>query len=414
MNKKEKGAWIVHHAKKLSDFKRTNFQEVESSGKAGLFLSTLAASNEQKTLTPAAVQAIVEMHDLKNFEARAIKDLLKEHQLIDESQSGAISVLGVTTGAILGHTTDMFDAAQASPIEHAVLDLSNNVSEAPKSERRLKELIADTHKLSKQENITLFSQAEDAGLIDYETLENEKLYFNGNLFRREYSKKAEAIMSTLSPADISKINEVDAHLTKSGCIEEAKAKRILGDQLLAKLHAIGLYDFNELGNNAGTTLLLTKPSAFGKYGQPFREDAFDLAKAFVSALYYGMNISPSNRGRIWGISLLMKKLIAGERVGPAPAIGQDYRLLEVEGVVQITIENGRYFMRLLKKDIGELALQVLEDGAATDSTIIGTLPPGSMTNYKGPEQTRQLGRKELLPSAKMDVGNTLRTLRINL
>ena len=65
------------------------------------------------------------------------------------------------------------------------------------------------------------------------------------------------------------------------------------------------------------------------------DDAFDLAKALVAALTYGMTERSSGTGRIQSIDLLLGRLIAGGSVGPATAIGQDYRVLEEKRVVEI-------------------------------------------------------------------------------
>jgi hypothetical protein len=65
---------------------------------------------------------------------------------------------------------------------------------------------------------------------------------------------------------------------------------------------------------------------------------------------------------------LLGKLIGGGEIGPATAIGQDYRVLEVNRVVKLrpdaTYPN-RFFMKLLKKEVGELALHVLTQGNAS-------------------------------------------------
>ncbi len=46
----------------------------------------------------------------------------------------------------------------------------------------------------------------------------------------------------------------------------------------------------------------------------------------------------------------MRKLVNGFEVGPATAIGEDYRLLELKRVIQLRdAGNNRYFMKLLKK-----------------------------------------------------------------
>ncbi len=72
------------------------------------------------------------------------------------------------------------------------------------------------------------------------------------------------------------------------------------------------------------------------------------------ALTYGMTRSSYVRGRITMIEKLMKALIAGRSVGPVEAIGQDYRALELKGVVEVVPAPPRgYYMKLLKKAKGK-------------------------------------------------------------
>ena len=175
-----------------------------------------------------------------------------------------------------------------------------------------------------------------------------------------------------------------------------------------------MYDFNEVSNSKEAKTFITKPSAFSKYGNPFEEDALDLAKAFVSSLYYGMNYSSSGRGKITMLKALLRKLINGYEVGPATAIGQDYRLLELKRVIKLRREpnTNRYHMSLLKKDVGELAMQVLEVGDATQQTMVGSnIYTGSVTDYVGPERKRYSTRKKQNIKTKQSVANLLRTFR---
>ncbi len=81
------------------------------------------------------------------------------------------------------------------------------------------------------------------------------------------------------------------------------------------------------------------------------DDAFDLAKALVAALSYGMTLRSQGTGRIGAISALLSKLISGQEIGPATAIGEDYRVLEMKGVIQ-TRPGPRYgYLMKLKKRI---------------------------------------------------------------
>ena len=198
-----------------------------------------------------------------------------------------------------------------------------------------------------------------------------------------------------------------------GCVDLDYAQTILGIQLLSKLNSIGMYDFNDVSNHKETKTIVTKPSAFAKYGNPFEEDALDLAKAFVASLYYGMNFSSDGRGKINMLKLLMQKLVNGHEVGPATAIGQDYQLLEMKRVIQLRQKpnTNLFYMTLLKRDIGELAMQVLEFGNTDEQTLVGSMHSSNVTNYVGPEQIRASNRKKENENSKKSVGDLLRTFR---
>jgi hypothetical protein len=157
---------------------------------------------------------------------------------------------------------------------------------------------------------------------------------------------------------------------------------------------------------------VTKPAAFHKFNDPLADDAFDLAKTLVAALTYGMTQSSSGRGKIEFIRLLLNKLNLGYPVGPATAIGEDYRVLEMKGV--LSVRRGPqygYMMTLKKKDIGQMALQVLTTGETASTSSLNNLLPGSMTGYVGPEQTRTNFRKRQLPPSKRMTEDVLQALR---
>ena len=70
------------------------------------------------------------------------------------------------------------------------------------------------------------------------------------------------------------------------------------------------------------------------------DDAFDLAKAFVSSVTYGMTKSAYARGQIQMVDALLGALVRGESVGPVRAIAEDYKVLELKGVVEKMAEGG--------------------------------------------------------------------------
>jgi len=130
---------------------------------------------------------------------------------------------------------------------------------------------------------------------------------------------------------------------------------------------------------------VASPNDFQKYGRPFEEDPIDDAKALIASLTYGQTRSSYTRGQIMMPEALIRALIRGNelaaRQGGVRAIGEDYRELEARQVVEVTEKSsGRFTMRLLKKDVGELALTIVRGGAASQEAV---LMDGSRPGFQG-------------------------------
>lgn len=418
MENRTKGAWIISHTKKLQDFSETsNFEDIQLAGKCGIFLSNLAASREETQISAEKVDAIATNSNInKRLELPAIKATLKSAQLIDYSTNGELVVLGITTANILNHTAELFDLNENSEYQKAALEISNIVSDKPIDEKYLKEYIADTFEIDSQKQSALFTQSEEVGFLDFEKIDDEKTYFNGNLFKRDNLTKTTKVLSSLNSSDSQKLTELESLIMREGCVSLESAENLLGKTLLSKVKSIGMYDLNEVSNSTHSKIYLTKPSAFAKYGNPFEDDVLDLAKSFIASLIYGMQISSNSRGRIQDYSMLnntLRKLLRGERVGPCTAIGQDYQVLEINRVIKLEHSvNGRYYMRLLKYDVAEVALEVIEKGElAEHSTIETPIRSSSISKYKGPEAHRSEVRRKKESAIKTDIKDLIRTIR---
>ena len=420
MTKEQTGAWVIHHAQKLNSIKEIpDYDAIKIAGKAGILLSAISASTEH-TITSDKLKKLANASGITTLEIDPLLDILEKSALIECSKNNSeINVLGVTSHSILSHTTEIFKNRNPSTSEEAVLVLAEESSIQPQKEHNISKYLSDTFKISDKDIAGLLIDSRNIGFVDSESIESENLFFNGHLFRRDTISKTNAVLESLNQSEAKKLNELNDMLEKEGCIIVERAESILGVSLYSKLISIGLFDASFISNECGRIGFLTKPSAFQKYGNPIVEDAFDLAKIFISALTYGMTKSSHSRGRITHLPALLNKLISGKNIGPVDAISKDYQLLEQKGVVHVFIgknpDNGRqgYMMKLLKQEVGEIALSVLTKGSASEDFVL----PSVMSNkpashFEAPEQVRCFERKrtiDISPKATQELLRSLRT-----
>lgn len=413
MEPKTKGAWIIHHGRKVaSDLNgAADYSTIDFAAKTATLLSRLAA-NDESTLQKDQVAAAARVGGLNpKLELESCLVALQNRRLIDRGKDGSVAVLGVTGASALNHAAGLFEDSDPTALERAALDLGELASKAPVTEAGATEFVGDTHKLTKQAAKDFVTQSTQIGFVDAEGVGDDRLLFNGNLFRRDNAVKAKKVLDSLNSDEQRRVRELDGKLKATGCMLSSAVELVLGIDLFSKMKAAGIYDLNVVSNEQGEHVFVTAPGSFHKYVDPMVDDAFDLAKALVAALSYGMSSSPTTRGQIWGVGLLIKKLLRNEEVGPAPAIGHDYRALELERVVAIRPTGGGYYkMRLLKREVGELALQVLQGGDAS-AAALESLPSAGMTGYLAPEAARTRFRKTQNPRSKTQTQSLLSAVR---
>ena len=410
MDSKTRGSWLVHHTHKLEQVTGVHeYNHIYAAGKAAILLSALSAS-DQTSLSNARVDLLAKASNINTmFELPKLLEVLERHSLIERSDKG-IDVLGVTTSTVVQHAAGIFDDLAPSSSEKAVLEFSEFASEAPRCQEESKEYLAESCSLTRAQSSDLLDQAEQVGFVDFEDLGGDKVYFNGNLFRRQELAKTQAVLDSMTDEDRKRVSEVEDLLKRFGCVSLTEVTKLLGVKLFEKLNAISMYDINVVNNDMENVAFVTRPAAFSKFGNPLVEDALDLAKAFVSSLTYGMTRSSHARGRITMIEKLMKALINGSWVGPVRAIGQDYRALELKRVVEVKAQPPRGFsMRLLKKDVGKIALEVIKAGDA--SNLIIDLTGATVTGYIGPEANREGGRRKQNAASKKGTRDIVMALR---
>ena len=416
MDKMTKGSWLIHHTNKLQGVtNQAGYDKTFLAGKAGILLSAIS-SNNLATLNNDRLNVLAQAANINTiFELPKLIEILKQQQLVDTT-NGGIAVLGVTTAKTLQHTSDIFDARAPNPSEVASITLAEKASLEPVLSSHVTTELADVYKLATPDIQRLMSDAEQIGFIDAEDLGGgQRLLFNGNLFRRETTRKIKTVLDSLSSAEQTKLNELTDKLKKHACVSANDATQLLGVPLFNKVAAIGLFDINIVSNLNEDAGFLTLPSAFSKYSNSMVDDAFDLAKAFISSLTYGMSKSSYARGRIQMVDALLSALVRGESVGPVNAIAQDYKVLELKGVVEVRhgTKKGRSgpMLKLLKTEVGELTLQAIRQGDVSEHSL-DSLPTTAVVRFNGPEHNREKVRRAQIktsPKATHDMLSILRT-----
>lgn len=289
MEKKIKGSWLIHHTNKLQGVEnQAGYEKTFLAGKAGILLSAISSNNEI-TIPTHRIETLAQAANINTtFELPKLLEVLRSKELIHATATG-VAVLGVTTSSALQHTSDIFDSLTPAASEYVALELAERASAAPVSEADVSEELADFHHLAKAEINHVLFDSEQIGFVDVEKLsDKEKLLFNGNLFRRDSAKKIKAVLDSLSAGEQVMLNQFTELLKQKACILVDDARRQLGDQLFDKITAIGLFDISVVSNSIENVGFLTLPSAFSKFSSSMVDDAFDLAKAFVSSVTYGM------------------------------------------------------------------------------------------------------------------------------
>jgi hypothetical protein len=412
IDKETMGAWIVHHGRKiaLDVHAPSEFPVLDETAKAAELLMRLGEA-DAATLSSEEVEAVARAAHLNpRSELPHYLDILQNRRLIDRS-SAQVHVLGITTRATLTHACDMLEEAGPTKYEVAALELAELTSHSPQNVKTTSVFIGDKYKFPTAEVADFVDRSVGLGFIDSEGEGGDRLLFNGNLFRRDTVVKSDRVLSSLSSDEQLKLAELNDILKRNGCVLATKAEQVLGGPLFEKLKAAGLYEINSVSNEHGEHAFVNSPGAFHKFVNPLVDDSFDMAKALVSALSYGMLLRGRPQGRIISVDWILGALIQGRTIGPATAIGNDYRVLEENRVVQTyPVGGGMFKMRLLKREIGELALKVLTKGDANAEAI--KVPLSSpMTGYVGPEQSRvRVRRNQRQPSkrATLDILNALR------
>lgn len=419
MEKKTRGAWLLAQSKNLDAFSGAGAARLENityAGKVGRLYNLLrrnVADEPSPVVAKKTIDQACQLIGIDRPTREAGLQLLVVAGRIDVAKGGDISVLGATTQAVLEATADTFDELGPTAEEHAILNLSERVSEKPIVRAEAERFVSDAHKLTGEQAKTLIDLSKSMALIDQEGEKERCILFNSHTFRDgKYAQKAHAVLGSLSATDREHLAEVQERLRISGALYDADVEKLFGKDLYRRLVSVGLFDRLEVSNSTEAVGYIASPNDFQKFGRPFEEDPIDDAKALIASLTYGQTRSGQVRGQITMPDALLRKLVRGEEVGKmgVKAIGEDYKELEARQVIKVTKRTtDRYTMKLLKRDVGELALTIVRGGAAAQEAVL--MDGSAATHFRGPHEVRTEVRSRNSVADRRFVNETLDRLR---
>ena len=414
MDNLEKGSWIINTIKHTTgvrtDTVELNDLEVtERAGKSGILLGKLLV-DKQEIITGKKLSVFARTANISPDAVKTYAEILKNFGQVDFKldKFGNVSELEIyclTTEDAIKTVSDIFEYYEPDEIERGNLESLKTTFEFPASREELTQALTSRKGIS-EENVNEILALESAfSLIKKERIENSDIYYNEYAFAGDGSKIAKAIAS-LPESQRNDVNFVMEQVKQSqGFLADNLTDKI-NPNIISMMEGVGLLDGITVNSDFGKAVFYTTPQLIGPGIGSWKisTDVFNHAKLLLSSLRYGEYKSVSSRGAIYTSSKMMNivnKLLRGEWVGPCTAIGEDYKLLELDGVISVQPYNGMYKMKLRQFEVGRLVKQMLEynmvvNDSVNEIDVFNNLPTG----YIAPEERRKVIKDDITVPVK--------------
>lgn len=395
MDNVTKGTWIVNTVKHLAEIKQNTselafFEATEQSGKAGAFLGRLVA-DKQEIINIASAKVFARQSSISPGELTTYLEYLKKEEKVDfiTDQMGRpkeIEVYCFSGKEALETVSSLYEKLEPQEEESASLLSLNETFNLPCYPNELMEYLT-SQGIGEECATTTINLQENFGLVKLSGNGAEKVLYNEYSFNGDPQKTVKAL-TALDKDDREMVEEVQKLIGESqGYLNENLPSHIK-PEIIKMMEGVGLLDGVTVSSTIGTATFFTTPHLKGQGLGNFSlsEDVFHKAKVLLSCLRFGQTKSSWGRGRISTKEKMLNiinKLLRGEWVGPATAIGQDYALLEIDGVIQTRpASTYGYEMKLRQREVGLLVHQMI-----TNNKVIPEAEDniGDMLNYQPTE-----------------------------
>jgi len=372
MDKLTKGTWIVNTIKHLSEFKQdvpelNYYEATEQAGKAGALLGRLVA-DKQEIIPYEKVKIFARLSSITSGELINYLDILRDSEKIDytvdeNGKPKEIEVYCFSVKEALETVSTIYDNLDPKEEEQASLKGLDYTFELPRVSDELIDYLT-RNGITEECAQTTIDLQKGFNLVKVSGEGSDQVLYNEYCFKGDPQRIKKAL-SALKNDERDMVQEVLDLVSKNpGFLIEDIPPTIKPD-IVTMMEGIGLLDGITVESPIGSAIFLTTPHLRGQGIGSFSlsEDVFHKAKILLSCLRFGQRKSSSGRGKISTLEKMLNivnKLLRGEWVGPATAIGQDYKLLEFDGVIQTkpAVPYG-YLMKLRQREVGELVRQMI-------------------------------------------------------
>ena len=384
-----KGTWLINTYKHFVGLRQdapelSHFEATEGAGKSGALLARLSA--DQSEIIPAdKVKAFARQSNIRGGELPACLRNLRKQDKIDYTGDpyDAISDVEVycfSTQDALSTTSAVYNALAPTTYENASLISLGETFLLPRSDQELLETLT-SQGLSEEQASTTLRLQEALYLVQVAKGPElaHPIFFNEHAFTGNPAKIALALQG-LTAKEHQEVEDIQNLVNDNPGYPLDDLQKQHSQKIINMMEGVGLLDAVPIKSETTNAVFVTGPQLRGISidALPLSVDVFHKAKVLLSCLRFGQLKSNQGRGKIDTSAKMMNivnKLLRGEWVGPCTAIGEDYKLLELDGVIATHPVNRGWYnqyqmyeMNLRQKEVGQLVKQMLEYKRALPET----------------------------------------------
>lgn len=403
MDELTKGSWIINSGKHLLKVRANtpeliNFEATAFSAKAASLLARLVAS-EAEDVPADRVRVFARESGIALMEIDSCLSHLQEIGKVQanrrhDGKLESVEIYSFALSDAVQAASRLYDRVGPSEYEEASLVSLDDTFRLPRHGDEILEAITASG-LAEETAVQALHLQEALELLKVSDESGRKIYYNEYAFAEGADKIAKAL-DALNSSERQAVVDVQDMVERYPGYSLERLREKFTVRIVDMMEGVGLLDAVEVESDVGSAAFVTLPQMKGvPLGGPIISvDVFHKAKLLLSSLRFGEFKSSSGRGKIDSyekMANIVKKLVRGEWVGPCQAIGQDYQLLERDGVVETQLAWGKtYNMKLRQVEVGKLVQQLIEfNRAVPELDLLGGAALLNQPNvYTSPEERR--------------------------